>query len=204
MLDFLALALGLALPWAFGIALLAGLYRFVHKDGADPPPASWLVGCGWFVGMFLLTLAMRGLSAAGIRLGIASVGVPLLVVTTLALIVGIAPLTRRAREHRPRVPSCSWRPGARGLAADAMALARCLARRSLRAAARRSLVAAALSVGCVDAMGHEGARLVRAGTPRPVRGGVRMAERQPRPTLISTRGRTILRPCRCSRYGPRS
>ena len=103
MLDFFALALGLALPWAFGIALLASLYRFVHADGADPPPASWLVGCGWFVGMFLLTLAMRGLSAAGIRLGIASVGVPLLVVTTLALIVALrrspAGLANIAREY---------------------------------------------------------------------------------------------------------
>jgi hypothetical protein len=89
MLDFFALALGLALPWTFGIALLASLYRFAHGNRADPPSASWLVGCGWFVGIFLLTLTMRGLSAAGIRFGIVSVGTPLVAMTTFALIVAL-------------------------------------------------------------------------------------------------------------------
>ena len=84
MLDFLALMLGLALPWAFGTALLAAIYR-----RADPPPLSWLFGCGWFVGIFLLTLAMRGVSAAGIRLSIASVGTLLLIATALALLVAL-------------------------------------------------------------------------------------------------------------------
>ncbi len=87
MLDFIVLVLGLALPWAFGIALLAIVYR--QKGRPDAPPASWLIGCGWFVGMFLLTLSMRGLSAAGIRLGIASVATPLVIATALAMLVAL-------------------------------------------------------------------------------------------------------------------
>ena len=82
MLDFLALVLGLALPWSFGIALLVTIYR-----GADAPPRSWVFGCGWFVGIFLLTVAMRVVSAAGLRLSIGSVGTPLLIATALAVLI---------------------------------------------------------------------------------------------------------------------
>ena len=90
MLDFLALMLGLALPWSLGIALLATVYR-----RADAPPASWLFGCGWFVGIFLLTLAIRAVSATGIRLSIASVGIPLLIATVLAVLVALRGNTGR-------------------------------------------------------------------------------------------------------------
>ncbi len=97
MLDFLALCFGLALPWALGIALLALGYR-----GAPTQPASWLIGCGWFVGIFLLTLSMRAWSAAGIRLGVASIATPLVIATALAVFVAMrgAPggLANAARE----------------------------------------------------------------------------------------------------------
>lgn len=83
MLDFLALSLGLALPWSFGIALLTIFHG--RAGTTDTPPTPWLIGCGWFVGIFLLTVLMRGLSAAGIRLGIASVATPLVVATALAM-----------------------------------------------------------------------------------------------------------------------
>lgn len=96
MLDFVALTLGLALPWAFGIALLATGYRYAGAAAAtqgrgarDPPPASWVIGCGWFVGIFLLTLCMRALSAAGIRLGIVSIAAPLIVAATLSIVVAL-------------------------------------------------------------------------------------------------------------------
>jgi hypothetical protein len=81
MIDFFALLVGLALPWLFGGALLSLAYRYAAGD--DPPPAAWIVGCGWFAGMFLLTLLMRGVSAAGMSLGIATVGIPLAVATAV-------------------------------------------------------------------------------------------------------------------------
>ena len=81
MLDLLALLVGFALPWVFGVALLALVYR--RLGGAGAPPAAWILGCGWFAGTFLLTLLMRGVSLAGIPLGVASVGGPLLVLTVL-------------------------------------------------------------------------------------------------------------------------
>jgi len=80
MLDFLALTLGLALPWTLGTAALAAAYRRI-----EPPPLSWLVGCGWFVGILLLTLWIRGLSIAGLRLSLLSVGAPLLIAAGIAL-----------------------------------------------------------------------------------------------------------------------
>src|SRR5688572_10350938 len=84
MLDFLALLLALALPWAFGIASIAASRR-----GNDPPQAAWLVGCGWFVGMFVLTIVMRALSASGVRLSVASIAIPLAIGTALTIWVAV-------------------------------------------------------------------------------------------------------------------
>ena len=81
MLDLLALAAGLALPWTLGTALVAVAYR--RFEGVNAACAPWIIGCGWFVGIFLLTLFMRGVSRLGIPLGVASVGGPLLIVTAL-------------------------------------------------------------------------------------------------------------------------
>lgn len=78
--DFIALLLGHALSWVFGIALLAAAY----SRSAVMPGHAWIVGCGWFVGIFATTLLMRGLSAASVRWNIATIGLPLLAVTLLA------------------------------------------------------------------------------------------------------------------------
>lgn len=80
--DFLALAAGLGLTWAFGVALLGALYRVAPSR--EPPPAAWLAGTGWFVGAFGVTLLMRALSAAGIPFGVASIGGPVLALTLAA------------------------------------------------------------------------------------------------------------------------
>ena len=162
MLDFLALALGLSLPWVFGAALLAVAYA--RAAGTAFPPAAWVVGCGWFVGIFSTTLLMRGCRRR--RRGVERCE------------------RRRTAAHRDRDPRSGWRVDPRPPPADdaARSVARALAgsglrrrgsaplwraagrvaRAALRAAARRSVVAAALSVGRVDPVGHEGARLVRA------------------------------------------
>jgi hypothetical protein len=81
MLDFLSLVLGLSLPWMFGVALLTVAYARAAPDAS--PPVAWVVGCGWFVGIFATTLLMRGVAAAGVPLSIASIGAPLLVATAV-------------------------------------------------------------------------------------------------------------------------
>ena len=85
MLDLLALVIGLALPWTFGIALIALAYaRTPHAS----PPVGWVVGCGWFVGIFATTLLMRGVAAANVPLSIASIGAPLLAATAVLAPLG--------------------------------------------------------------------------------------------------------------------
>jgi hypothetical protein len=91
-MDILLLAFGLALPWLMGTLLLAAL----PQARADAPTAAewpWLIGCGWFVGMFILTLWMRVLAKAGIPFGIAAIGGPIVLATTV--------LGWVARRHRP-------------------------------------------------------------------------------------------------------
>jgi len=80
--NFLALAAGLGLVWALGIALIGALFRFAPPRVALPAP--WIAGCGWFVGMIATTLAMRALSVAGIAFGVVSIGAPLLAITAIA------------------------------------------------------------------------------------------------------------------------
>jgi len=65
-----------ALVWIAGTALIAALPRSRGTFTASGEIA-WLVGTGYFVGAFLLTVWMRLLSLAGIPLGRGSVGAPL-------------------------------------------------------------------------------------------------------------------------------
>src|SRR5271154_5921503 len=81
-MAYLALACGLLLPWVLGFALLCAL----NWPGQSVPPAprsaggiALRLGVGYFVGALLLTLWMRGLSAAGVGFGRLSIGAPLLV-----------------------------------------------------------------------------------------------------------------------------
>jgi hypothetical protein len=82
MVDFVALAAGLGLTWALGLALVGALFRVAPSREALP--TAWIVGCGWFVGLLVTTLLMRALSALGIAFAVATIGGPMLVVTTLA------------------------------------------------------------------------------------------------------------------------
>lgn len=81
MLATLALVAGLLLPWTLGAACIASLHA---GRRADSVPVAWVLGCGWFAGMFLLTLLMRGVALAGVPFSLASVGLPLLGATVLA------------------------------------------------------------------------------------------------------------------------
>jgi hypothetical protein len=77
-MEFVALIAGFALPWALGASLL-----FALPAGGASGRAAWKWGCGWFVGVFLLTLWMRALSLAGIPFGIGAIAGPLVVATAL-------------------------------------------------------------------------------------------------------------------------
>lgn len=81
MLDFIRLFLGLTVSWALGVALLALVYAR-HARG-DPPPYAWIVGGGWFIGIFATTLVLRAVSAAGLPLTLTSTAIPLLVATVV-------------------------------------------------------------------------------------------------------------------------
>jgi hypothetical protein len=96
MIDFVTMLAGLALSWAFGVAVVFAVYLRSHER----PPQSWIVGTGWLVGIFGTTLLMRGLSAAGVRWSVASIGLPLLI----AVLIGAWLARRRVRELASGLP----------------------------------------------------------------------------------------------------
>jgi len=110
-MAYLALALGLALPWMLGFALLCACDwpagSAVTERGAAGGTALRL-GYGYIVGLLLLTLWMRVLSFAGISLGRLSIGVPL-----LALAAALLAWARR----RQRIPLQALRAAPRVLLA---------------------------------------------------------------------------------------
>ncbi len=88
-METLRLVLGLLLPWALGIALVAAI-RDRSRAIAMPGEIAWITGAGYLVGAFALTLWMRALSIAGIRFGVVPIGLPL-----VALIVALAWIASR-------------------------------------------------------------------------------------------------------------
>lgn len=81
-MDLLMLLFGFAVVWGFGVALVAAI---AARDAIEPATGdlAWTVGCGWFVGAFLLTLWMRVLAQIQVPFGIASIGLPLAAATGL-------------------------------------------------------------------------------------------------------------------------
>ncbi|MDE2359267.1 MAG: hypothetical protein KGL70_07770 [Betaproteobacteria bacterium] len=105
MIDALRLAAGWALPWLLGIALVASLRD--RADRAQPAgEAAWTVGCGFFVGAFVLTLWMRALSMLGLRFSVAAVSLPLAVA---ALALGALAWRGQRRSNPLRAPGESPR-----------------------------------------------------------------------------------------------
>src|SRR6266545_4958258 len=88
-METLRLVLGLLLPWALGIALVAAI-RDCSRAIAMPGEIAWITGAGYLVGAFALTLWMRARSIAGIRFGVVPIGLPL-----VALIVALAWIASR-------------------------------------------------------------------------------------------------------------
>ena len=80
-MTFLTLLLGLLVPWLVGATLLLGLHR--KRSLAAPGEFAWVLGAGYFVGAFALTLWMRALSLAGIQFSALAIAAPLLAIAAL-------------------------------------------------------------------------------------------------------------------------
>lgn len=81
MIDALRLTAAWALVWLFGTALVGTLTASMRARGPARAEAAWIVGCGFFVGAFGVTLWMRALSLAGLRFSLLAVGLPLTLAT---------------------------------------------------------------------------------------------------------------------------
>ena len=77
-MDTLLLLVAGALPWWLGVALLLAVYP-ARRALASPGEVAWVAGAGYFAGAFLLTVAMRMLSLAGVRLSALTVVVPVVI-----------------------------------------------------------------------------------------------------------------------------
>src|SRR5450631_206347 len=82
MIDALMLLLGFAVIWGLGVAVIAAIAGRAANEPATGDLA-WTLGCGLFVGAFLLTLWMRALALVQVPFGIVSIGLPLAVATGL-------------------------------------------------------------------------------------------------------------------------
>ena len=173
-----ALFAGLLLPWLLGIGVVLLLRPAATAPGA-PGEIAWTAGAGYLAGAFLLTAWMRALSLAGIRFGVVAVAAPLAVATVVLFVL--------AWRRYGRALPAAWRDALRDARARAAARGRRprrlvgggrVDRAAVRAARRRDRVAPALPVGRVDAVGDQGARLVRTGISRAVRARQRVAGRR--------------------------
>lgn len=81
MIDAIRLALAWGLVWVLGSAIVAALST--DATFARVGSRARVIGYGYFVGAFVLTLWMRVVSLAGLQFSIATIGAPLLVATIL-------------------------------------------------------------------------------------------------------------------------
>jgi hypothetical protein len=79
-MAYVALTVGLMLPWLLGVALLFAL-GWPRPAGGTEGAAALRGGFGYCAGALLLTLWMRLLSVAGVPFGWLSIGLPLAIVT---------------------------------------------------------------------------------------------------------------------------
>jgi len=82
-----ALWIGWLFAWALGVTILSALDRR-SRSATDGVRSIFIVGCGWFVGQFVLTLWMRLLAFASIPFGVAAIAAPLAGIAAGAAWVG--------------------------------------------------------------------------------------------------------------------
>jgi hypothetical protein len=87
-MDVVLVLLGWLLAWALGGAMLVAL-RAPSTSLRDAGELAYVVGCGFLVGQFLLTLEMRLLALVGIPFGRVAIAGPVAAATAVALWLGV-------------------------------------------------------------------------------------------------------------------
>src|SRR5258706_9426412 len=102
--DALRLSVGWALPWLLGIFLVIASQRgrVSLRQAGD---VAWVVGSGWFVGAFALTLWMRALSIVNVPFSLVSIGSA---VAILSVALAALALKRTSRHEWSRTAQLSW------------------------------------------------------------------------------------------------
>jgi hypothetical protein len=77
-MALVTLILGLLLPWLVGATVVLVLHR--QRSLAAPGELAWVLGAGYFVGAFALTLWMRALSQIGIEFSALAIALPLVAI----------------------------------------------------------------------------------------------------------------------------
>jgi hypothetical protein len=104
LIDALRLGVGWAVPWMLGAFLLTASRRTERSFRTDGEIA-WVVGCGWFIGAFALTVWMRALSALDVQFSLASIGGPLVIV---AAALAARTARRSNRSERIEAARSAW------------------------------------------------------------------------------------------------
>jgi len=82
-MGVLVLVAGWLLTWALGVAVLA-VARGRSTLSEAPGDSAFVIGCGFFVGQFLVTLWMRTLALASVPFAVTTVGAPVVAVAAIA------------------------------------------------------------------------------------------------------------------------
>src|SRR5215471_3895974 len=77
-MELISLIAGLLLPWLIGLALMLAMQN-PTRPLAAPGEVAWILGAGYLVGAFALTLWMRALSRVGLTFSGVNIGLPLIV-----------------------------------------------------------------------------------------------------------------------------
>jgi tetratricopeptide (TPR) repeat protein len=73
--EILALLVAIALPWIFGVALIAALHGRERFDA--PGSIAWTCGAGWFAGALVVTLWLRALSLLHVKFALLPAALPI-------------------------------------------------------------------------------------------------------------------------------
>jgi hypothetical protein len=77
-MKLISLIAGLLLPWLIGLALVLAM-QSPRRPLAAPGEVAWILGAGYLVGAFALTLWMRALSRVGLMFSGVNIALPLIV-----------------------------------------------------------------------------------------------------------------------------
>jgi hypothetical protein len=83
-MDIVMLWLGWGLVWAGGVALVRVLYRRWGSLATEGGDVALVVGTGWFIGQFIVTLWMRALALAGARFSVVAIITPFVLIVAIA------------------------------------------------------------------------------------------------------------------------